>query len=137
MAGNVLRSALILSFLFLLFAACDVPVDAPIRDNPADPYSPNWTTQRPFIYDVSKTADNRVQIKWVSSTKYGISFKVERRIVNTGSYSLIGSVPGSATTSVFIDSTNIPLGHTYAYRVGIVGSAGAVTYSYDFPIDMF
>ena len=137
MAGNVLQRALIPCCLFLLFGGCDVPVNAPIRDNPSDPGSPNWTTQRPFIYDVSKTADNKVQVKWVCSTKYGVSFNVERRIINTVSYSLIGSVPGSATTNVFIDSTNIPAGHTYGYRVGIVGPAGAVTYSYDFPIDIF
>jgi|GEM_PF-6293289 len=137
MKGRALRLGLIPYCAFLLVAGCDVPVAGPSRDNPNDPDSPVWTTQRPFIYDVSKTPDNKVQVKWLTQTTYGIYFKIDRRIASTGSYSQVGSVPGSAPVNVFIDSTNIPVGHTYAYRVGVVGSAGAITYSYDYPIDIF
>jgi hypothetical protein len=137
MTGDSFRSAIVVSCLMLLVAGCDALLTGPVRDNPNDPGSPDWTTQRPFIYKVAKTADNKVQVSWLCSTTYGIYFRVERRIVNTPTYTLIGTVPGSAATNAFIDSTNIPLGHTYGYRVGVVGSAGAVTYSYDMPIDIF
>lgn len=78
-----------------------------------------------------------VSINWISSTKYGIYFRIERRIALVGSYSLVGTVPGSAVENAFIDTTDIPRGHTYGYRVGVVGSAGAVTYSYDYDIDIY
>jgi hypothetical protein len=123
--------------LILLLSGCDASVSGPERDNPKDPGSPNWTTVRPFIYDVSKTADNTVQVKWVNSTPYGMYFRIERRVITSGDYTLIGSVQGSAATNVFIDGTIIPVGYTYGYRVGIVGSGGGITYSYDFPIDIF
>ena len=137
MTANASGSLFRALFLIVLFAGCEVPVGAPVRDNPQDPDSPGWTPQAPGIYDVSKTADSKVQVKWLSFTKYGVSFRVERRIITTGDYILVGTVAGSAATNVFIDSTNIPVGHTYGYRVGLVGSAGSVTYSYDFPIDIF
>ncbi len=137
MTGSVVRRTLFYGWLVMLIEGCGVPIDSPLRDNPNDPDSPVWTTQRPYIYDVSKTPDNKVQVKWVTQTKYAASFHVERRNMNSGSYVLVGSVPGSAATNVFVDSTNIPVGFEYGYRVGIVGSAGAVTYSYDYPIDIF
>jgi len=126
---------LMLCLLFLL-AGCDT-VSGPERDNPNDPGSPNWVTQRPFIYNVTRIADNRVRVSWVCNTMYGSYFRVDRRVITSGSYTFIGIVPGSAATNIFVDSTAIPLGYTYGYRVGVVGSAGAVTYSYDFPVDMF
>lgn len=122
---------------FLLLTGCNAPVDAPVRDNPRDPDSPYWSTQRPYIYRVSFTSDSMVSINWISSTKYGIYFRIERRIALVGSYSLVGTVPGSAVENAFIDTTDIPRGHTYGYRVGVVGSAGAVTYSYDYDIDIY
>ncbi len=137
MAGISLRSALAASWMVLLLAGCDAIVTGPARDNPKDPGSPVWTTQRPFIYSVVKTTDNKIQVSWSCSTPYGVSFRVERRIMNTAAYTLIGTVPGSAATNIFIDATGPPVGFTYGYRVGVVGSAGAVTYSYDFPIDIF
>lgn len=121
----------------LLVTGCNPPVDAPVRDNPNDPDSPYWSTQRPYIYRVSFTSDSMVSINWISATKYGVYFKIERRIAFVGSYALVGTVPGSAAEDAFIDTTDIPRGHTYGYRVGVVGSAGAVTYSYDYNIDIF
>jgi hypothetical protein len=137
MTGNSALAVLIVMNVLLLCAGCDALVSGPVRDNPNDPASPIWTTQRPFISNVSMTADNKVRVNWVCSTKYGIYFRVERRVITASTYALIGTVPGSAATNIFIDSTSIPVGHTYGYRVGVVGSGGAVTYSYDFPIDIF
>ena len=129
--------AMISACALLLMAGCDSLPAGPTRDNTHDPGSPNWSTQRPFIYSVAFTPDSNVVVKWVSNTDFGVEFTIERRIANTGTYSLIGSLPGPVATGAFIDATKPPKGHTYAYRVGTVGSGGGTTYSYDFPIDIF
>ena len=137
MIRNVSCQRLLLTCAFLLLAGCNVPIDPPVRDSLKDPDSPYWTTVRPYIYRITLTSDSMVSVNWISSTKYGVSFRIERRIALVGSYTLVGTVPGTAATNGFIDTTDIPRGHTYGYRVGVVGSAGAVTYSYDYNIDIF
>lgn len=123
--------------LLLVLASCQMPVDAPDHDNTKDPASPYWTTERPDIYNVGFMPDSTVFVNWVSSTKYAVGFRIERRIALTGTYSLVGTIGGSAETNSFIDRTPIPRGHTYGYRVGVMGSAGAITYSFDYHVDIF
>jgi len=121
----------------LLLGGCEGMPTGPARDNPADPDSPYWQAQRPFIYSVTKTQNNHVTVKWISNTSYGAYFRVDRRVEGTGTYLFLGTVPGPLTTGIFVDSSSIPVGFTYGYRIGVVGSAGATTYSYDYPIDIF
>jgi hypothetical protein len=108
-----------------------------VRDNTLDPDSPYWTTTRPYISNVGFNADSTVFVNWISSTKYAVGFRIERRIALTGTYTLVGTIGGSAETNSFIDKSPIPRGHTYGYRVGVMGSAGAITYSYDYHIDIY
>jgi len=137
MKATTLCNALLCACAAIVFWGCEGMPTGPARDNPADPDSPYWQTQRPFINSVTKTPNNHVTVKWISNTLYGVSFRIDRRVVGSGTYTYLGSVPGPLTTGTFVDSSSIPLGFTYGYRVGVVGSAGATTYSYDFPIDMF
>ena len=137
MARHFFSIPILLPCILFLLSACEVPIDPPSHDNPKDPDSPYWTTQAPSIYQVMLTPDSTVMVSWVSTTKYAVGFRIERRIALTGSYSVVGSIGGSAATNSFIDSTYIPRGHTYGYRVGVVGAGGAVIYSYDYDIDVY
>ena len=120
-----------------LVSGCSLPVDPLNRDNTKDPDSPYWTTQRPYISNVGFLPDSTISVDWISTTKYAVGFRIERRIALTGTYTLVGMIGGSAETNSFRDATYLPRGHTYGYRVGVMGSAGAVTYSYDFHIDVY
>ena len=137
MKHNILTVAIIVAALSMIIAACDTLPPEPVRDSTSDPLSADWVAQRPFIYSVTKTPDNHVTVKWIANTNYGSYFRIDRRVEPSGSYTFLGNVPGPLTTGAYVDSSSIPLGFTYGYRVGVVGSAGATTYSYDFPIDMF
>lgn len=118
-------------------ASCSDAVEDPVRDNPKDPFSVNWTAERPDVYSVTILPDSSVSVKWVCSTRYGTGFRVERRIHLAAGYTILAFVPGSAFANEYIDRSNIPKGHTYDYRVGVTGPAGAITYSYDFAIDIY
>jgi len=128
----------IIAVTSVLLAACDSPV-ALQEDNPHDPASQHWVAIRPSISRITANTDHTVDLLWISSDKYGVSFRVERRTYGTNDYALIGSVNvvPSGYSYQYKDSSPLPVGHTYAYRVGLVGSGGAVTYSYDFLVDVY
>ncbi len=103
---------LLISCGFFGIASCNGPLDPPVRDNPKDPVSPYWNGIRPQIQSVSLTPNGSVLITFVSGSKYAVSFRIERRIALTGSYTLVGTIAGSALTNSFYDTSNIPRGYT-------------------------
>jgi len=117
--------------VMIMVSGCDALPPEPVRDNTHDPGSPYWISVRPYIYSVAKIGTSKAEVKWLSNTSFGVTFKIERGLWGAGTYALVGTVPAPAVSASFIDSSGFTPGSTYVYRVGVVGSAGAVTYSYD------
>jgi len=128
----------IVGMLALMVVSCTSPVELNL-DNPHDPNSALWVATRPSISRATLTPEYTINLLWIYADKYAVSFKIERRIYGTNTYALLGTVSASPGGYYYqyVDSSAIPVGHTYAYRVGVVGSAGAVTYSYDFLVDVY
>jgi len=126
--------------LGVVLEGCNPPV-ALHFDNPHDPGSANWVPDlsRPSISNVKLTANYTVLVIWIYSGKNAVVFKLERKKYGTNDYTKIYQVDAisGGYTYQYEDTTSLPRGYTYAYRVGVVSPTGTEMYSYDFDVDVY